>query len=826
MNAPRESKEVSWRQRILLVLFGLFLAIAGLAGLEGGLRTLGVGDDLLFGDPFVGFAAGHNLFVKQRKDGGREVYETAPEKLAYFNHQEFPASKGRDTYRIFTLGGSTTAGRPYDDRVSFSAFLRNYLAEADSSSQWEVINAGAISYASYRVVLLMKELIRYEPDLFVVYTGHNEFLEERAYPPLIHRSPAAKRLWIWLNGQRSYSLGRRMLQTLRPPKREEGKFQMAGEVTAIPTEWSGMDRYRRDDELRRAVVEHFDYNLRQIVSIARAAGSEVLFIVPASNLKDFSPFKSEHRSNLPIADRTRFDQLLAAADALLAASNHEAALERLREAEQLDPDFAELQFRIGTALLHLDRRNEARTAFVRAKDLDIAPLRALEEIVELTASTALELDVETIDLPGILERECRERFGHAIPGNEHFLDHVHPDIPVHSRLAEEIITRLAADGVVKIDPSWSEEKRRGVFDSIASKIDRERYAERDLNLAKVLGWAGKTAEAEEPLRRAAEVLVDNPEVHLSLGVVLEKQRRWAEAAESLERALQLDPRSAKTYFNLGVVYGSMDRVEEGIEALETAIELRPDYPAAHYNLGILRRGTNPEQSLESLQTALAAEPEAADIHLQIGTVLLRLERFAEARESFDRCLEIEPRNAACRAGLGGVLVDLGELDAAERQLRAALEVDPGLARASFDLGRVMARTQRPEEALALYRKAIEIDPGFGAALNNLGIALAGQGDVRSGGELLERAVLSEPDFAEAHFNLGVVYDQIGRRPEALAAIARSLELEPTNGRFHLAYGMLALAVGRTEEAAYHVREANRLGETLPPNLRPFLEQAQ
>ena len=28
----------------------------------------------------------------------------------------------------------------------------------------------------------MQELIRYEPDLFVICTGHNEFLEERTYP--------------------------------------------------------------------------------------------------------------------------------------------------------------------------------------------------------------------------------------------------------------------------------------------------------------------------------------------------------------------------------------------------------------------------------------------------------------------------------------------------------------------------------------------------------------------------------------------------------------------------------------------------------------------
>ena len=36
--------------------------------------------------------------------------------------------------------------------------------------------SGGVSYASYRVAALMEELVRYEPDLFVIYSGHNEFL--------------------------------------------------------------------------------------------------------------------------------------------------------------------------------------------------------------------------------------------------------------------------------------------------------------------------------------------------------------------------------------------------------------------------------------------------------------------------------------------------------------------------------------------------------------------------------------------------------------------------------------------------------------------------
>ena len=52
---------------------------------------------------------------------------------------------------------------------------------ADPSRRWEVINAGGISYASYREAKLVEEIARYQPDLVLVYSGHNEFLEERTY---------------------------------------------------------------------------------------------------------------------------------------------------------------------------------------------------------------------------------------------------------------------------------------------------------------------------------------------------------------------------------------------------------------------------------------------------------------------------------------------------------------------------------------------------------------------------------------------------------------------------------------------------------------------
>ena len=174
-----------WKKLIFSVIsVALFFAL-----LEGLLALCGVQATLELHDPYVGFAENIPLFVPD--EGDSAYLATAANKLEFFNAQRFLRKKPANTLRIFCLGGSTTYGRPYDDATSFAGWMRELLSESAPQTNFEVINAGGVSYASYRVAALMDQLIQLEPDLFVVYTGHNEFLEERTYRDLRAVSPSS-----------------------------------------------------------------------------------------------------------------------------------------------------------------------------------------------------------------------------------------------------------------------------------------------------------------------------------------------------------------------------------------------------------------------------------------------------------------------------------------------------------------------------------------------------------------------------------------------------------------------------------------------------------
>ena len=96
-----------------------------------------------------------------------------------FRPDGFARENGPKEFRIFCLGGSTVQGSPFAIETAFSTWLELSLQAAEPKRQWDVVNCGGVSYASYRLVPILEEVLGYEPDLIILYTGHNEFLEDR-----------------------------------------------------------------------------------------------------------------------------------------------------------------------------------------------------------------------------------------------------------------------------------------------------------------------------------------------------------------------------------------------------------------------------------------------------------------------------------------------------------------------------------------------------------------------------------------------------------------------------------------------------------------------
>ena len=713
------------------------LAVAGFfVCLEVALATLGVRTAASGSDPFVGFSSYLPLFVAE---GSERV--TAENKYGWFNRQRFADPKPANTYRIFSVGGSTTHGRPYDDRASFSGWLRTYLAAADSSRSWEVINAGGVSYASYRVATLMEELVKYQPDMFVIYTGHNEFLERRTYEGFFEAGETVSAAAGLLSHTRTYAAGRQLLSRFRDTGAKPS--ELAAEVDTILANSVGPSDYHRDDEFRRDVINHFRFNLNRMIGIAEDAGTRVVLVTPASNLEDCSPFKSDVSDGLTSEDATRIESLIQASETAGTAAE---TLAHLDEALRIDPRHPTLHYLRGRALLPLNRTRDADIAFRRARDEDICPLRATSEIVNVVREIAIENAVPLVDFERMVNDQAMALRGTPIPGNEQFVDHVHLDIDGYGRLGLALFEVLADEHVVDPGPAWDASAIDAVRTKVLTTIDHRAHGVALRNLARVYSWAGKSEEASRIAAQALDVLGSDSESLDIIGRGFAAKGNREAAIESFKRAIEANPNVAQSHESLGSELLAVGRVDEAIAEFEEAIRLEPNAAVAHSNLGLaLASKGQTEMALNHYGEALRLRPDAAEAHSNLGVELTAQGRLEDAVKSFENAIELRPHYIDAYNNLGFTLSTLG----------------------------------RYERATETFQKGLSIDPNHAHLNYNLGIALQMQGDTANAAKHYRTALELQPDYAEAHYNLGILLVSEGSDVEGLTHLRRALDLSPS-----------------------------------------------
>src|SRR5690606_14658222 len=121
------------------------------------------------------------------------------------------------------------------------AWLELGLKAADPSRDWDVVNCGGVSYASYRLVPILEEVLGYDPDLLVVCTGQNEFLEDRSYAHIKDAPEALAWPQRQISGLRTYNMLRGAFLNAAgrgDPEPAEGRAEFGPESDAM-LDWKG-----------------------------------------------------------------------------------------------------------------------------------------------------------------------------------------------------------------------------------------------------------------------------------------------------------------------------------------------------------------------------------------------------------------------------------------------------------------------------------------------------------------------------------------------------------------------------------------------------------
>lgn len=419
-------------------LFAAGLGLLPFIMLEIGLRVFGVGAEPT--DLHDGFGEVAPLF--ELSDDG-STWQTSLARQQFFVAQEFPAEKSTGEFRIFCLGGSTVQGRPYQPETAFGKWLELELGARDDSRTYRSINCGGISYASYRLRPVLREVLNYQPDLIVLATGHNEFLEDRTYSDLKSRSGARILVENLAKHSRTVMLLRELTGGAPRQEPEQDASTLSEGVEARLDDEAGYASYHRDEEWHEQVCRQYRDSVEEMVQLCRDAHVPILLVRLGANLRDCPPFKSEHRKGLSVDEEQRWQELFDEATAAQDADSA-AALALYNKALEIDDQYPLLHFRIARCQEQLGQIEEARASFQNALNLDICPLRMVTRISDHLVAIAEKHETMFVDAAALVAGKSPD----GIPGYESYIDHVHPTIGVHQTIGTAIADQLQSAGLV------------------------------------------------------------------------------------------------------------------------------------------------------------------------------------------------------------------------------------------------------------------------------------------------------------------------------------------------------------------------------------------
>jgi Tfp pilus assembly protein PilF len=196
----------------------------------------------------------------------------------------------------------------------------------------------------------------------------------------------------------------------------------------------------------------------------------------------------------------------------------------------------------------------------------------------------------------------------------------------------------------------------------------------------------------------------------------------AEAAQSGTSALvsrtQLSiPGKALNKYQEAVRRMSKHDTEGATRFFEEAVRIAPKYSAAWNALGVIAyQQAHFEEAESNFRKAAEAEPAAFDPQVNLGGVLLNLNRAEEALPYNQRAAQARPKDALSNAQLGMNYFSLGRTDQAEEYLKAAESIDPAhFSQPQWFLAAIYSERGDRSAAIRELRDLIEHHPDGSAA---------------------------------------------------------------------------------------------------------------
>ncbi len=564
-----------------------------------------------------------------------------------FNPLDLERRRSPGSVRVVVLGGSSTYGFPYGDSISHPRFLAHRLEELFPGRTVEVANLAGMSYGSHRIAGLLRWVLTLDPDLVILDTGHNEFVERAAYDRAIGGDTSLGALRLGLASSRLFGL------------LSSGVTGLRARVAPVATEGGlfGLDVSREEGRLftleeKDRVAGLFRERVRGMALECQRAKVPLLLLTTPSNLRDWKPETLAFVYPLPREREHEFLQHLARGIRALDGLRPEEALTELDAAMAIDDRHAVTVFQRARALEALGRDEDA-AAYERARDLDPVPIRALSAMNDAVREVASETGSAFVDVAAAYADASPRH----VPGHELFVDYCHPNDRGHQLTADTVargivdqrlLPGLPADAVARLASYRPHDENAPPLEELSGQV---------------LWWLGTAAL---------------------------RQGRSADARADFELGLSKAPNERHLLRSLTQIYqdqGELPRARPLAEQLALLPDATLDDQVAVASLDLALGRI--DESRARLTALAASEHTNANVERMLAKVELAAGDQARARQHFEAALALRPEDYRVRKELGDTCRAQGDKECAIRAYRevlAQVRFMPSVVQALEELG--------------------------------------------------------------------------------------------------------------------------------------------
>ncbi|GBC91922.1 Beta-barrel assembly-enhancing protease [bacterium HR15] len=349
-----------------------------------------------------------------------------------------------------------------------------------------------------------------------------------------------------------------------------------------------------------------------------------------------------------------------------------------------------------------------------------------------------------------------------------------------------------------------------------------------VELARLALDRNRLDEASGYLRMLRDHFPNHPELPLLTGSLAALKGDWKQAYAEFTKSLKTHPNDFRIHYNLGIAAYQMGRKEEARQHLQKTVQLKPDYSTAWKSLGMVYEALQqPREAVRAYTEALQLEPDDLPTRLKRAQLFQQLQEWENACADYQHLAKIYPKNPDVHLGAGLMLMRLQRYAEAKQYLGQALQLhnaaEPLYWEILTEIAYCELNLKEYGKAREHFAEVLKYNPRHGRAYEGQFRVLQGQEAEQEILPLLRRWAENLPEEPYPRLQVALIYERNREYTLAETEYKSLLEKFPNRPELRREYARFLSRQGRLDEA---VQQYDLLLQQTPDELGALLGKAR